>query len=42
MNEADAVSPAPSVPPSGGEQSAGALRAAFRERGDVAALRDAV
>ena len=42
MNQADAVSPTPSVPPSTGEPFAIALRAAFREPGDVATLRDAV
>jgi len=41
MNELDAVSPAPGVPPSTSEPFAVALRA-FREQRDVAALRDAV
>jgi hypothetical protein len=35
-------SPARRVPPSGGEPLTGALRAAFRDPGDVAALRDTV
>jgi hypothetical protein len=42
MSEVDPVSPAPSVPHSTGEPFAVALRAAFREHGDVAALRDTV
>ncbi len=42
MNEADAGSPAPNVPPPGREPFAVALHAAFREPGNVAALRDAV
>ena len=42
MNEADAGSPAPNVPPPGGEPFAVALHGAFREPDNVAALRDAV